>query len=182
MWYYDSVKISRDTFLLNFRKAHAAPRCVLFVCSKKGGGGVTPRQEKFCVEYLIDLNATQAAIRAGYSEKTAYSMGQRLLKNVEIKSRIKELQDKVFEDGMMSAAEALWRLSKAGRGELKEEVVVTEGIGDGFSEAKIIKKQISARDQIKALELMGKRHDLFSSDTKIEMVPVIITGEREIHE
>ena len=109
-------------------------------------------------------------------------MGQRLLKNVEIKSRIKELQDKVFEDGMMSAAEALWRLSKAGRGELKEEVVVTEGIGDGFSEAKIIKKQISARDQIKALELMGKRHDLFSSDTKIEMVPVIITGEREIHE
>lgn len=72
---------------------------------------MTPRQEKFCIEYLIDLNATQAAIRAGYSEKTAYSMGQRLLKNVEIKSRIKELQDKVFEDGMMSAAEALWRLS-----------------------------------------------------------------------
>lgn len=143
---------------------------------------MTPRQEKFCVEYLIDLNATQAAIRAGYSEKTAYSIGQRLLKNVEIKSRIKELQDKVFEDGMMSAAEALWRLSKAGRGELKEEVVVTEGVGDGFSEAKIIKKQISARCQIKALELMGKRHGLFSSDTKIEMVPVIITGECEIHE
>ena len=129
---------------------------------------MTPRQEKFCIEYLIDLNATQAAIRAGYSKKTAYSMGQRLLKNVEIKSRIKELQDKIFENGMMSAAEALWRLSKA--------------VGDGFSEAKIIKKQISARDQIKALELMGKRHDLFSSDTKIEMVPVIITGEREIHE
>ena len=143
---------------------------------------MTPKQKKFCVEYLIDLNATQAAIRAGYSEKTAYSMGQRLLKNVEIKSRIKALQDKVFEDGMMSAAEVLWRLSKAGRGELKEEVVVTEGIGDGFSEAKIIKKQISARDQLKALELMGKRHDLFGADTKIEMVPVIITGESDIHE
>ena len=134
---------------------------------------MTPRQEKFCVEYLIDLNATQAAIRAGYSKRTAEALASRLLRNVNIRSRIKELQDKVFEDGMMSAAEALWRLSKAGRGELKEEVVVTEGI---------IKKQISARDQIKALELMGKRHDLFSSDTKIEMVPVIITGEREIHE
>lgn len=142
---------------------------------------MTPRQEKFCVEYLIDLNATQAAIRAGYSKRTAEALASRLLRNVNIRGRIKELQDKVFEDGMMSAAEALWRLSKAGRGELKE-VVVTEGIGDGFSEAKIIKKQISARDQIKALELMGKRHDLFSSDTKIEMVPVIITGEREIHE
>ena len=143
---------------------------------------MTPRQEKFCVEYLIDLNATQAAIRAGYSKRTAEALASRLLRNVNIRGRIKELQDKVFEDGMMSAAEALWRLSKAGRGELKEEVVVTEGVGDGFSEAKIIKKQISARDQIKALELMGKRHDLFSSDTKIERVPVILTGEREIHE
>ena len=143
---------------------------------------MTPRQEKFCVEYLIDLNATQAAIRAGYSKRTAEALASRLLRNGNIRGRIKELQDKVFEDGMMSAAEALWRLSKAGRGELKEEVVVTEGVGDGFSEAKIIKKQISARDQIKALELMGKRHDLFSADTKIEMVPVIIAGEREIHE
>ena len=140
------------------------------------------KKELFCREYIVDLNATQAAIRAGYSKRTAEALASRLLRNVNIRSRIKELQDKVFEDGMMSAAEALWRLSKAGRGELKEEVVVTEGIGDGFSEAKIIKKQISARDQIKALELMGKRHDLFSSDTKIEMVPVIITGEREIHE
>lgn len=143
---------------------------------------MTPRQKKFCVEYLIDLNATQAAIRAGYSKRTAEALASRLLRNVNIRGRIKELQNKVFEDGMMSAAEALWRLSKAGRGELKEEVVVTEGVGDGFSEAKIIKKQISARDQIKALELMGKRHDLFSADTKIEMVPVIIAGEREIHE
>lgn len=54
------------------------------------------RQQKFCDEYLIDLNATQAAIRAGYSEKTAYSMGQRLLKNVEIQSYISERkQDRV---------------------------------------------------------------------------------------
>ena len=129
---------------------------------------MTPRQEKFCVEYLIDLNATQAAIRAGYSKRTAEALASRLLRNVNIRSRIKELQDKVFEDGMMSAAEALWRLSKAGRGELKEEVVVTEGVGDGFSEAKIIKKQISARDQIKALELMGKRHHLFEDqDSKL---------------
>lgn len=160
---------------------HSRLKRAVFYCPK-GCDDVTPKQKKFCVEYLIDLNATQAAIRAGYSEKTAYSLGQRLLKHAEIKSRIKELQDKVFEDCMMSAAEALWRLSKAGRGELKEEVVVTEGIGDGFSEAKIIKKQISARDQLKALELMGKRHDLFGADTKIEMVPVIITGESDIHE
>lgn len=53
---------------------------------------LTPKKECFCEEYLIDLNATQAAIRAGYSEKTAYSAGQRLLRNVEIQNRIAELK------------------------------------------------------------------------------------------
>lgn len=48
------------------------------------------RQERFAQEYIIDLNATQAAIRAGYSEKTAYSIGQRLLKHVEIQERIQQ--------------------------------------------------------------------------------------------
>lgn len=45
---------------------------------------MTPKQETFVREYLVDLNATQAAIRAGYSEDTAYSQGQRLLKHVEV--------------------------------------------------------------------------------------------------
>lgn len=143
---------------------------------------MTPKQKKFCVEYLIDLNATQAAIRAGYSKKTARSLGQRLLTYVDVRNHIKDLRAKYFKKGIMTVEEVEYRLSKAGRGELKEEVVVTEGIGDGFSEAKIIKKQISARDQLKALELMGKRHDLFGADTKIEMVPVIITGESDIRE
>lgn len=48
------------------------------------------RQERFAQEYIIDLNATQAAIRSGYSEKTAYSIGQRLLKHVEIQERIQQ--------------------------------------------------------------------------------------------
>ena len=50
------------------------------------------KQKRFCEEYLIDLNATAAAIRAGYSEDTAYSQGQRLLKNVEIQKYVKEHQ------------------------------------------------------------------------------------------
>ena len=53
---------------------------------------LTDKQEKFCQEYIIDLNATQAAIRSGYSEKTARSQGQRLLTNVDIQERIAELQ------------------------------------------------------------------------------------------
>lgn len=137
---------------------------------------MTPRQEKFCVEYLIDLNATQAAIRAGYSDKTAYSMGQRLLKNVEIQSRIKKMRDDYYDKTIMSAKEVEYLLSKAGRDELKEEVVVVEGVGDGFSESKIIKKRLSAKDRIKALELMGKRHHLFEdqySKNGVEEVQII---------
>jgi phage terminase small subunit len=53
------------------------------------------RRTRFVKEYLIDQNATRAAKAAGYSEKTAYSQGQRLLKHVEIRSRIEKANDKV---------------------------------------------------------------------------------------
>lgn len=59
--------------------------------TKKATKALSPKQELFCREYLVDLNATQAAIRAGYSKNTAYSQGQRLLKNVEVKKRIDKL-------------------------------------------------------------------------------------------
>lgn len=58
---------------------------------------LTPKQDLFVKEYLIDLNATQAAIRAGYSEKTAYSQGQRLLKDVEIAQAIQLRRDQLSE-------------------------------------------------------------------------------------
>lgn len=51
---------------------------------------MTPKQERFVQEYLIDLNATQAAIRAGYSEKTANEQGARLLANVSVRSAVEE--------------------------------------------------------------------------------------------
>lgn len=128
---------------------------------------MTPKQKKFCVEYLIDLNATQAAIRAGYSKKTARSLGQRLLTYVDVRNYIKNLRAKYFKKRIMTAEEVEYRLSKAGRGELKEEVIAVEGVGDGCSEARIVQKHLSARDQLKALELMGKRHRLFdTTDSK----------------
>lgn len=134
---------------------------------------MTPRQEKFCVEYLIDLNATQAAIRAGYSKKTADRIANQNLRKLEIQSRIKKMRDEYYDKTIMSAKEVEYLLSKAGRGELKEEVVVVEGVGDGFSESKIIKKHLSAKDRIKALELMGKRHHLFEDQN-------VKTGEEEV--
>jgi phage terminase small subunit len=54
------------------------------------------RQQRFVNEYLIDLNATRACIRAGYSEKTAHSQGPRLLENVGIKEAIRKAQQKTI--------------------------------------------------------------------------------------
>jgi phage terminase small subunit len=54
---------------------------------------LTDKQERFCQEYVVDLNSAAAARRAGYSEKTANRLGSRLLSNVDIQRRISELQD-----------------------------------------------------------------------------------------
>ena len=142
---------------------------------------MTPKQEKFCVEYLVDLNGTQAAIRAGYSEKTAYSMSNQLLKKLEIKNRINELRKKEFKAIIATAEEAEAFLAWAMRGDIEEEVVVTEGVGDGCSEARIIKKRISAKDRIKAAELIGKRNALFTDKLDIDanMANVTFSFDRD---
>lgn len=65
--------------------------------TKSGGRKLTAKQERFVEEYLIDLNATQAARRAGYSEKTAYSIGQENLKKPEIEAALDAARQMVAE-------------------------------------------------------------------------------------
>lgn len=74
--------------------------------------GLTRKQRAFVDEYLIDFNATQAAIRAGYSQKTARSIGHRLLTNVDVDE---EIRLRVSERAM-TANEALIRLAEQARG------------------------------------------------------------------
>lgn len=144
---------------------------------------MTGKQEKFCVEYLVDLNGTQAAIRAGYSAKTAEATASRLLRNVNIKNYINELRKKEFKATIATAEEAEAFLAKVMRGEIEEEVVVTEGVGEGCSEARIIKKRISAKDRIKAAELIGKRNQLFTDKVKVDSaIPIVIIGEGEVYD
>ncbi|MDV4167802.1 terminase small subunit [Rhodovulum sp. FJ3] len=81
---------------------------------------LTPKQARFVEEYLIDLNATQAAIRAGYSEKTAYSMGQRLLKNVEVQKAIAAAQSKRSDRVGVQAEDVLRELVRVGMSDLRK--------------------------------------------------------------
>lgn len=144
---------------------------------------MTGKQEKFCVEYLVDLNGAQAAIRAGYATTRADATAYNLLRNIEIKKRIDELRRKEFKATIATAEEAEAFLARAMRGEIEEEVVVTEGVGEGCSEARIIKKSISAKDRIKAAELIGKRNQLFTDKVKVDSaVPIVIIGEGEVYD
>ena len=74
-----------------------------YICIMGNEVKLTAKQERFCYEYCIDFNATQAAIRAGYSEKTAFSIGSENLRKPLIKNRIKELQDNLAETAGISA-------------------------------------------------------------------------------
>lgn len=72
---------------------------------------LTPKQQRFVEEYLVDLNATQAALRAGYSKKSAYSTGQENLKKPVIKKAIQEAMDKRAERTQIKADDVIRELS-----------------------------------------------------------------------
>ncbi len=78
---------------------------------------MTDKRARFVDEYLVDLNATQAATRAGYSEKTAYSQGQRLLKDVEVAKAIAERQAERAERVRVTADDVLAGLLREAKGE-----------------------------------------------------------------
>ena len=123
---------------------------------------MTEKQKLFCDEYLIDLNATQAAIRAGYSEKYAHTNASKLLRNTTIReyieNRIAEKEDKLIA----KQNEVLKYLTSVMRGESKSEIVVVENIGDYMSEARTMEKAPDEKERLKAAELLGKAHMMFS--------------------
>lgn len=138
------------------------------------------RHEKFCHEYIKDMNATQAAIRTGYSEKTAKMQGSRLMTNDDIKARVAELRESYFNENIMTAQQVEYELTRIALGLSNEKHVVIEGTGDGYSEARIIDKPPDEKSRLKALELMAKRHRILSGDTTIDIKPVLIVGGDDI--
>ena len=82
--------------------------------------GLNPRHRKFVAEYLISKNATQAAIRAGYSKKTAYAQGCRLLKNAEIAAAIKAGAEKQLERLDLKADDILRELLRIGMSDVSK--------------------------------------------------------------
>lgn len=123
----------------------------------KKEGKLTPKQEAFVDAYIETGNATEAAKRAGYSEKTAGAVGAENLKKPKIKQAIEARQAEIRSKRTADITEVMEFLTSALRGELTDENVVVEGAGDGISKARIIETKISSRDRIKAAENLLKR-------------------------
>ena len=139
---------------------------------------MTEKQKRFCLEYLIDANATQAAIRAGYSKKTAYSQGERLLKNVEVKNWINEQLAQMQGNTIADAKEVMEYLTSVLRGESRGTELVIESVGDYMSEAREVEKAPSEKEKLKAAELLAKRYGLLTDKVNLESaVPVVIVDD-----
>lgn len=130
---------------------------------------MTAKQKLFCDEYLIDLNATQAAIRAGYSKKTAYSIGVENLNKPELKRYIEERMAQKESELIADQDEVLRYLTSVLRGESQSEVVVVEGTGMGESEARLIQKAPDEKERLKAADLLGKRYGLYTEKIEQQM-------------
>ena len=131
------------------------------------------KQKRFCDEYLIDCNATQAAIRAGYSPKTAYSIGVENLKKPELKKYIDEQLERIHNEKTADAQEVLEYLTAVMRGEHTEQVLKL--IGEGVQTVTDI--DVSARERLKAAELIGKRYGMFKDNVNVDLEPVVIVND-----
>ena len=144
--------------------------------------GLTDKQRKFCDEYLIDLNATQAAIRAGYSPKTARMIANENLTKPYIKEYIEKRMAEKEKELIADQDEVLKYLTSVLRGKSQSTEIIVEGVGDGCSEARTILKEPSEKDRLKAAELLGKRYGLYTdkveADVDMELNITIDYGDK----
>lgn len=124
-----------------------------------------PKELIFAEEWLKTTNATQSAIKAGYSERTAYSAGSRLLKKVDVKQYIDERLAEMKENSIADTDEVMQFLSSTMRGDIPDQFGLDPALND----------------RIKAAELIGKRYKLFTDKQEIsgtdgEAINVVFTG------
>ena len=138
---------------------------------------MTDKQERFCEEYMIDLNATQAAIRAGYSSKTANEQAGRLLVNVSIQNRIAQLQAEQSRRTGVSADRVVRELARIAFANASDLIdpetasVKLDASRDDLAAVQSIKvktfgedgleHEVKLADKLKALDLLGRHLGMF---------------------
>jgi phage terminase small subunit len=139
--------------------------------------GLTPKQEKFCREFIKCGNASEAYRKAyncdNMKPETINVKACELLKNGNITVRVQELDKEKKNEAIADAQEIQETLTRLLRGEEQEECVAVESIGDYQSRATIIKKQVTPKDRIKAGETLAKMRGYFDITIKLDNKPII---------
>lgn len=125
---------------------------------------LSEKQKLFCEEYIIDLNATQSAIRAGYAERSARTTASRLLTNDNIQIYIEKLMQDKKDKLIAKQDEVLEYLTRVMRGEEK----------DAFG------LDANLQDRTKCAELLGKRYGTFKEQVNLGGAVPVFIGENEI--
>src|SRR4030095_6734434 len=163
--------------------------------SRKAPNGISkplsPRQDRFCHEYVKDLNATQAAKRAGYSPKTSHVIGPRLLDKVGVHLLVERLKQQINDASVMSARETLQQITRIARSSIKrvfnptgkmlspcdmdEDVAapirsfdVQYSFGDDGAPPDQIRR-ITLWDKMAALKFMAMHHKLIGPEVQINL-------------
>lgn len=135
--------------------------------------------KKFADEYIKSGNVYQSAINAGYSENYAKTNACKLLEKDSIKAYIDDRMKKLEEEAIADQSEILRYLTRIIRDEEREEVLVN--VGNFEQERQEIK--ISAKDKIKAAELLGKRYGSWTDKVDMTLeVPTIISGDDKLED
>lgn len=149
---------------------------MLFIFAKKGGGklandsNLTLKQKRFADEYIITANATQAAIKAGYSKKYANTNAAKLLQNTTIKQYLDKRLKEIESEKTASIKEVMEYLTSVMRGEQTEQVL--KSAGDYQQEITDI--DVSAKDRLKAADLLNKIHQAREEKGNTAPEPIII--------
>lgn len=140
---------------------------------------MTEKQKRFCDFYIETGNAKEAAIRAGYSEKTAKQIGQENLTKPDLRAYIDERLAELKNERTADAQEVLEYLTAVMRGEYKEATLI--GVGEGAQA--VVDIDVGAKDRLKAAELLGKHHALFTDKVDLQTGDIVIkVGEWDADE
>lgn len=120
---------------------------------------LTIKQRKFIESYIVSGNATQAAIEAGYSKKTAAQTGNENLRKPDIMKALEKRTEELQSEKVDSQQDIIEFLSSVRRGEVKEKLVTPSGM--------IVEVPAKITDRVKAAELMGKRYAMWTENRNV---------------
>ena len=140
---------------------------------------LSKKEEKFVIEYVRTGNATQSAIKAGYSERSARQTACRMLTKDYILKAIDELVKQMNSEKIADAEEVMMLLTEIARGETVEQNAFIDKNGNPI----IVETKVKEKERVKALELLGKRYKLYTDKVEASVdgqVQVVFEGEDEI--